>query len=135
VANRGYSDKDLDLELHVAAGPRALDRTLAAVDAIRHERHLLVCHIDNQLMFVDAGFRAVEAWLHMPPGFWHQAVELDSELWRRCRADKRKAADAVRRARKHGRPRGTEDVPEEVFVRECNVLADFIAPAAAWPGA
>jgi hypothetical protein len=128
VATRGFSDKDLDIALHVDGERDALERALGAIDAIRHERTLLVCHLDNQLMFVDAAFRSIEVWLHAPSCFWRQVQAFTDKVWRRVRADKIKAVSAVRRARARGRPVGMERVPLDVFERERERLAAYIGP-------
>jgi hypothetical protein len=70
VLERGWSAKDLDVELHADGENDTLRRVLAAVDAIRFTRHRLVCHWDNQIMFLDAAFRPIEVWLHAPRVFW-----------------------------------------------------------------
>lgn len=127
VATRGWSDKDLDIELHVEGEARTLERVLGAIDAIRHTRHILVCHIDSQLMFLDPAFRAIEIWLHAPISFWRQVQPFTEKVWRRVRADKLKAVASVRRAREHGRPAGFAHVPPELFEQERNKVAAYIS--------
>jgi hypothetical protein len=82
-------------------------------------------------MLLDAAFRPIELWLHMPAFFWNRVAltdELAKKVWRRARADRMKAVAAVRRARERGCPAGMEHVPVEIFERDLATLTEFLKP-------